>query len=62
MREMFATIVSTPFGEVRSSWFRSLKEAIEYAERNPGVIEIEQIGVGTVWTRPAPPDDEKLED
>ena len=38
--------------DLRSSFFSDLNEAIAYAERMPGVKEIESIGVGIVWTRP----------
>ena len=48
---MFATIVETPAGLIRSSWFNDKEEAIEYAERMPGVVSVEEIGVGIVWTR-----------
>lgn len=37
--------------KVRGSFHHTLQTAIEYAERMMGVIEIEEIGVGTVWKR-----------
>lgn len=37
--------------KVRGSFHHTLAKAIEYAERMMGVIEIEEIGKGTVWTR-----------
>lgn len=48
---MFATIVSMNRLKWRSSFFANLDDAIEYAERMFGIESIEEIGVGTVWTR-----------
>jgi len=49
---MYATIIKTVDGiKLRSSFFKVLKEAIEYSERMPGILEIEEIGNGIVWER-----------
>ena len=51
---MFATIcIDWNGNRARSSFFRTLAEALAYAERMVGVIEVEEIGKGVVWTRPA---------
>ena len=36
----------------RSSFYSSLPDAIEYAERMFGIIRIEEVGGNIVWTRP----------
>lgn len=50
---MFATIVIMNDREFRSGFKFDRAEVIEHAERNPGIIRVEEIGVGTIWTRPA---------
>lgn len=51
---MFASITIDWNGNRRrSSFFHTLAEALAYAERMMGVIEVEEIGKGVVWTRPA---------
>jgi len=51
---MFATIVSLPWNptvKVRSSFFDSLDDAIEYAKNNDGIEAVEDIGYGIAWRK-----------
>jgi len=51
---MFATLSHgwrTDGGFLRTSWFRNLLDAIACAKANLGVVAIEEIGVGIVWSK-----------
>lgn len=52
---LFAIIVELQWGDelrrIRSSFRTDKTAAIEYAERNRGVVAVEEIGVGIVWER-----------
>jgi hypothetical protein len=47
---MYACCVNTGNGLLRSSFYRDLNQAIEYADRSPGIVQIEELGKGVVWT------------
>ena len=48
---LFATIIEMNGLRWRSSWFATRREAVAYADRSPGVVAVEEIGVGIVWER-----------
>lgn len=53
---MFAALIISPWGSgepLRSSFFSTKAEAIEYAERMPGVVAVEEIGgdPAIIWRR-----------
>lgn len=52
---MFATLVIANWSnaKVRSSFFHEFEQAVEYAERMPGVIEVQDVETNeVVWVRP----------
>lgn len=49
---MFAAIVQVHGGPLlRSSWHATLAQAKKEAEVSPGIIAIEEIGVGIIWRK-----------
>ena len=47
--------------ERRSSFHPTLEGVRELADRYPGVVAIEEIGVGVIWRRPEPESTERKE-
>ncbi len=49
---MYATLVEMPHGErFRSSFFQTKEDALDYAQRMPGIVAVEKIGGALVWER-----------
>ena len=48
---MYATVVEANGRMCRSAFFTHLDDAIGYADRHPGVVAVEHIGVGLIWKR-----------
>lgn len=48
---MYATVIERDGQFLRASFFTHKDDAMDYADRHPGVVAVEHIGVGFIWER-----------